>query len=233
MAEIVADCPRCRTQKTTFDLYSSTYVGSQHGWQNWYEAFCVCRHCKRSTVFVVKQSRIEDKNFFAKSGPEKLSGNANHHVSIDNFVSQKDRDIESPPEHLPKEVESAFLEGSKCLAVGCPNASATMFRLAIDLATRPMLPLEEKPGLNAKTRRDLGLRLPWLFDNGILPSALRELSHCIKEDGNDGAHSGTLTKEDAEDLLDFAFALFERIYTEPKRLELAKERRQARRTPTS
>lgn len=59
---------------------------------------------------------------------------------------------------------------------------------------------------------------------------LRELSLCIKEDGNDGAHAGSLTKDDAEDLLDFTFALLERIYTEPERLRLAQERRNARRS---
>ena len=86
---------------------------------------------------------------------------------------------------------------------------------------------------NAKQRRDLGLRLPWLFDNKILASELRELAACIKEDGNDGAHAGTLTKTDADDLLDFTIALLERLVTEPKRLELAKERRDARRTAKS
>lgn len=183
----------------------------------------------RSTVFVVKQTSIETKPFFFKSGPEKLNGNANEHVSIDSFVSLKDRAFVKPPEHLPRNVEAAFIEGATCLAAGCPNAAATMFRLSIDLATKVMLPPEEAPGLNAKVRRDLGLRLPWLLDNKILPEALRDLSHCIKEDGNDGAHAGTLTKEDAEDLLDFAFVLFDRIYTEPQRIEIAKERRQLRR----
>jgi hypothetical protein len=56
-----------------------------------------------------------------------------------------------------------------------------------------------------------------------LPEALRDLSSCVKEDGNDGAHAGTLTKEDAEDLLDFTTALLERLYTEPKQLALAAE----------
>ncbi len=96
-----------------------------------------------------------------------------------------------------------------------------------------MLPEGEVKGLNSKVRRDLGLRLPWLFDNGILPEALRELSSCVKDDGNDGAHEGTLKKEDAEDLLDFTYALLERIYTEPKRLQLAKERRLSRRESKS
>jgi hypothetical protein len=104
-----------------------------------------------------------------------------------------------------------------------------MFRKAIDLATAPLIPPEEAVGLTNKIRRDLGLRLPWLFNNGKLPNDLRELSHCIREDGNDAAHAGFLGKEDALDLMDFTRALLERMITEPKRLELAKERRDARR----
>ena len=104
-----------------------------------------------------------------------------------------------------------------------------MSRMCIDLVTRPMLPEEEVEGLNARIRRDLGLRLPWLFDNGNLPEGLRELSRCIREDGNDGAHAGNLEKEDAEDVLGFTVAMLERIYTEPERLKLAEERRNIRR----
>ena len=78
-------------------------------------------------------------------------------------------------------------------------------------------------------RATLELRLPWLFANGLLPQALKELSSCIKEDGNDGAHAGTLKQPDAVDLLDFTLELLERIYTEPERLRLAQERRDSRR----
>jgi hypothetical protein len=75
------------------------------------------------------------------------------------------------------------------------------------------------------------LRLPWLFNNGKLPESLRKLSTAIKEDGNDGAHQGTLTKEDAEDLLDFTTKLLERVFTEPEQLRIAEERRAQRRRP--
>jgi hypothetical protein len=69
------------------------------------------------------------------------------------------------------------------VAVGNWNAAGTMFRSAIDLATRPMLPTEEVEGLNKKMRRDLGLRLPWLFAKGLIPGDLRELSSCVHQDG--------------------------------------------------
>ena len=141
-----------------------------------------------------------------------------------------DQQQDSNPNRYSK--RGAVGEGATCLAVGCYNAAGTMFRLCVDLATKSMLPTEEAPGLNTKTRRDLGLRLPWLFANGLLPEALKDLSSCIKEDGNDGAHAGNLTEDDASDLLDFSVSLLERIYTEPERLRLAKERRDARRSTT-
>lgn len=167
----------------------------------------------------------------------KIAGSLMPFISVDGFVSLKDMSAVSAPEHLPPGILNAFNEGATCLAVKCPNAAATMFRLCIDMATRGMLPAEpaagqeDVGGLNRKVRRDLGLRLPWLFDTGMLPEGLRELSHCIKEDGNDGAHQGTLTAEDGEDLLDFATVLLDRLYSEPRRLELAKERRDKRRAP--
>ena len=107
-----------------------------------------------------------------------------------------------------------------------------MFRLCVDLATKPLLPDpadSAKPQPNGKQRRDLGLRFPWLFDNGLLPESLRDLAHCIKEDGNDGAHAGTISEGDAEDVADFTEALLERLITEPAKIKLAASRRDQRR----
>jgi Domain of unknown function (DUF4145) len=128
-------------------------------------------------------------------------------------------------------IANAFREGATSVVTDCWNAAGAIFRLAIDLTTRPMLPEEDTPGLNHRGRRDLGLRLPWLFANGFLPKELEPLSKCIREDGNDGAHAGTLTMADAQDLQDFTVALLERIFTEPERLRLAEERRNKRRAP--
>ena len=82
-------------------------------------------------------------------------------MTVEGYVSLRHRAGKTPPEHVPPNIQAAFSEAATCLAVGCWNAAGTMFRLCVDLATRPMLPEEETAGLNAKTRRDLGLRLPW------------------------------------------------------------------------
>jgi len=229
MAEIVANCPRCHAQKITFDVNQAHITGVKYDWQQWYEAFCICRHCRRATIFVLSESVNGNYKLVHEKGLLSFAGAVNRYVDIEGFISLKDMAATEPPEHLPENVERIFREGATCLAVNCNNAAGTMFRLCIDIVTRGMLPEGEAEGLNARVRRDLGLRLPWLFDHGILPDSLRELSACVRENGNDGAHAGTLRREEAEDLLDFTIMLLERIYTEPERLKLAKARRDKRR----
>jgi hypothetical protein len=214
----------------TFDTLTAVPTMVQWGWQRWYEVFCLCRNCLRSTVFLLAQKDSDVDKVLKGRSPIELKDSLNSWFLVEGFISLKDSGAAASPEYVQDPIiANAFREGAVSLVVGNWNAAGTMFRLAIDLTTRPMLPTEDVSGLNKRTRRDLGLRLPWLFDNGILPNDLRELSSCVREDGNDGAHAGTLTKEDAQDLLDFTTALLERIFTEPERLRLAKERREKRR----
>ena len=235
MSLLVADCPRCGASKITFDVRDQVYRHTQYDWRNLYEVFAVCRGCHLPTTFVVglNSNAYNAKEAFDKAQAlVKYHGGLNQFFEIEGFINLRDNTAQKPPEHLPKDIENIFNEGAACLVIRCNNAAATMFRLCVDLTTRPLLPAPEDgttPQPNSKQRRDLGLRLVWLFDNGKLPPDLRELAKCIREDANDGAHVGNLTKEDAEDLLDFTAALLERLITEPKRLELAEARRIARR----
>jgi Domain of unknown function (DUF4145) len=107
-----------------------------------------------------------------------------------------------------------------------------MFRLCVDMATEGLLPREDVEGLMAFSRKNLGPRLEWLFENNKLPAEIAGLSNCIREDGNDAAHRGALGKVDAEELQDFTFALLKRMFTDPESLKLAEQRRQERRKPS-
>lgn len=229
MSQLVASCPRCGAKKITFDLIQVHLLWVEYNWKHTFEAFCICRNCQKSTTFVISQEDIDGTDFVRDSRLLNLSVSVNYYMAVESFISIKDIAARKPPEYLPKNIDAAFREGAACMSIGCYNAAATMFRLCIDLATRGMLPDGEVDGLHKRTRRNLGLRLPWLFDNGKLPETLRGLSECIKDDGNDGAHEGSLTKEDALDLLDFTFEMLERIYTDAEKLRLAEERRRARR----
>jgi hypothetical protein len=227
MSLLVADCPRCGAKNMTFEVTAGAYRGSEHGWKQWFEVFSICRACNKPTTFLITL-RTNDLSF----KPDSLvafKDALNKHFEVDRFIGLRDTVSQKAPEHLTKEITDAFDEGAACLSIGCNNAAAAMFRLCIDLVTKPLLTdpndaAKPQPP-NNKTRRDLGLRLTWMFDSGILPSDLRGLAKCVREDGNDGAHMGNLTRGDAEDLLDFTTMLLERLITEPKRLELAQEPR--------
>lgn len=232
MAELVSDCPRCKSKKVTFDVHAENLIRVQYDWLHIYEVFGVCRHCHTSSVFFLHQEdvKVTDTLRSQSFGFKALRGSLNKYFSVKGHLSLKDEASILPPEHLPENIKTAFEEGATCQAVGCFNAAGTLFRLCVDMATSELLPKDETVGLNSRTRRDLGLRLPWLFDNGYLPKELKDLSGCIKDDGNDGAHAGTLKQAEAEDLLDFTEALLTRLYTEPARIASAKVRREERRS---
>lgn len=235
MSELVAECPRCDSVNMTFDVAAVHRTGRvEYRWRRWYEVFAICRNCNRATIYRLANKVETDHEEVNKIGLINIQGALNRFMDIEGYINLSHMAAQKPPEHLPDAIRNAFNEGAICLTVECWNAAATMFRLCVDLATRPLLPehVEGKPGpdgLNKHVRRNLGPRLTWLFDNKHLPEALRDLSACIREDGNDGAHAGTLTKEDAEDLLDFTTTLMERLYTEPAKVRLAAERRDRRR----
>lgn len=240
MPILVTDCPRCGAGAMTFDVTAHAYLGQDHGWMNYHELFSVCRKCSKSSIFLVTltlegRREDEDRSVAISRDPNlimKGDRSLNSVVKVERYIALRDIASRSPPDHLPDDIAAAFKEAAACFSIGCFNAAGVMCRLCIDLATRPLLPQPDAVGVkqpNSKERRDLGLRLPWLFREGILPIALEELAKCIREDANDGAHAGSLTRADAEDIMDFTEALLERLYTEPAKLKIAEARRLARR----
>lgn len=220
------DCPRCGAKQITLEVRSIATL-RKTGAHTVREVFCQCRACTKSTVFKVRGRDGLREMQIDQHDPMKGGAVINELFLFAGHVSPTDELATAAPEGMPADVQMAFEEGAKCVRADCPNAAASMFRLALDLATSPLLPADGEP--SPRVRRELGLRLKWLFDNGRLPHELRSLSDSVREDGNDGAHRGSLTSADAQDLEDFAVALFERLFTEPRRLAEASARRAARR----
>lgn len=110
MSDLIANCPRCGAQHVTFDLRSSTPTRYQCNWQTWYEAFCVCRHCSRSTIFVVSERGIDEAKYIKQNGLAKAPVAANDLVKVEDYISQKDADARPAPEYLPKDINAAFEE---------------------------------------------------------------------------------------------------------------------------
>lgn len=228
MPELVGTCPRCGAQSITFDLTQATLIGQRYSWMGIWEAFCVCRRCHRATIFILHQDKV-DGGVLQSRGLGTINGAANDYVQIHTYVNISNIRTRPSPEHLPDAIDAAFQEGARCLAVGCFNAAAAMFRLSLDLATKNRLPspnAEDSP--DDQTRRFLARRLQWLFDNGTLPESLRELSSIVKDEGNTAAHEGAIDKAAATDLVEFTERLLSQLYTEPTKIRLAMERRSER-----
>lgn len=232
MSEFVTNCPRCGTVKATFEIGGDRKI-VQSGRDRIYEVFGTCRACHRCSIFLARASvpsSTQDAIFDAPGSIAKAGMPLPPWLKFGDFVSVKDTLQRSPPAYLPAPVHACFSEGAACFSIECFNAAAAMFRLCLDLATKGLLPVNDSDGgPNRAQRTRLFDRIEYLLDEKILPAGLRDLADCVREDGNDGAHDGTLTKADAEDLIDFTEALLERVFTEPERLKLAQQRRQARR----
>ncbi|WP_186060979.1 DUF4145 domain-containing protein [Burkholderia gladioli] len=230
MAELAANCPRCGYDKVSFDVVGSVRLPIHHGWIKKFEIFAVCRHCTRGTIFQAVDKDATCAAQTAQMDLANVNGVLNRWLDVTGHVSSSDNDPEEAPEYLPEDILRYFNEGAKCMAVGCFNAGAAMFRLCLDAATKRILKgIKDQSIITNKIRYSLGFRLEWLFSNNYLDKNLEELAECVKEDGNDGAHDGTLTDVDAEDLHDFTVALLERLYSQPARLAAAKDRRLTRR----
>jgi hypothetical protein len=230
MAEFVNDCPRCGAKKITFDIAGDVVLGTIDTLTYVFETLCLCRACERSTIFVMHAKVENSSHSWNSGGLSQARGSLYHGIDIMGHVSVASEATILPPEFIPADVEACFKEGTACLAIQCFNAAGAMFRLVLDLATKKLLPAEGADnGPNRKQRNRIFDRLAYLFEAGILPRGLEELAACVREDGNDAAHDGTLAKADAEDLLDFSRLLLERIYTEPARLQQARDRRDQRR----
>jgi hypothetical protein len=231
VSEFVADCPRCNVQRTTFDVLGDSWVAVVNGWQSVHEVFAKCRHCHLATMFRLRLTATALREAVKSDGSiAKSTGNINSVFDVERPITVRDVAGRDPPEHVPDLIAGIFTEGASSFSAKCFNAAGAMFRLALDLATKDLLPdgaAAQQP--SARQRSNLAERIEWLLDNGVLPGGLRELAICIRQNGNDAAHDGTLTEADAGDLLDFSVALLERVYTEPRRLEEAMARREQRR----
>lgn len=216
----------------TADVPISVGLGDSGGVQLW-EIFAVCRKCGKGSVLKVRPSpsfagTLATMGSFA---PHTLNGNLDPYVSIIGGLDSSDFAPLGVPEHMPPIVHNAYLEAVTNIRIGCPNAAAAMFRLAMDLATKEKveaIPAED-PQPNSEEKRVLAKRVEWLFEQKLLPSVLKPLAKALRENANDGAHDGTLTMHDANDLYDFSEALMYEIYTVPGQIVAINQRRAARR----
>jgi hypothetical protein len=124
---------------------------------------------------------------------------------------------------VPKPVAGAFDEASRCYGARAYTATAIMCRKALEALVK-----EHKV-----TARNLAAALKKMRDQGLIEARLFEWADGLRLAGNDAAHDAaeTMSREDAKDMLDFAGALIEYVFTFRDRFDAFKQRR-ASKTPS-
>lgn len=226
MSTIVSNCPRCKANLINFDVGSFVLTSVQYSWQHRFEIFAVCRRCRKPSLLKVEQKTTQRgiDHLFEEPAQRVFSKDIDLGtlVRVTGHVSLVDESAIDCPEHVPQNLKLIFDEGASCYSLSCFNASVAMFRLLLDLDTKEI-------ALENNVQGNLNARLQRLFRENLLPAELEDLSHCIRQNGNDGAHDGTIGSAEAEDIMDFTISYLETRYTFPYRVQARKLARQQRR----
>lgn len=113
-------------------------------------------------------------------------------------------------EGVPESIAKDAREAHRCIGADAPNAAATMARRAVQATA---------VALGASDRRKLVDQIAWLGSEGRITKSLQDVAEVVRLGGNDGAHpSGSVTSEEAHELLSFMDNLLHYTYGIPAKL---------------
>jgi Domain of unknown function (DUF4145) len=119
-------------------------------------------------------------------------------------------------------VRDDFIEALKCKSISAHKATVVMCRRALQASCKQF---------GAEGAKLIN-QIDDLSRKGRITTALKDMAHDIRKLGNDGAHPdedglGEVTKEDAEDIVEFTRQYFEHVYVMPARSDAFRKRREA------
>lgn len=129
------------------------------------------------------------------------------------------------PKHMPEEIGTVFMEGTRNLETGCWNAASCMFRISINLALKDFVSRQEEIGGFQKddlyeSYKGLESRLEWLCENNYLPDCVSSRVPFSLEDTSDEGCSEWIEsdEEDARGILDFTSEFLKHVYQNPSEM---------------
>jgi hypothetical protein len=162
-----------------------------------------CQNCEGVTYIVGSRNAVlglyEYKASFPVSNPETL--------------------VEAT---IPVDVRTDFIEALRCQGIAAHKATVVMCRRALQSS--------------CKEQKAVGTQLIQQIDDlagkGVITKALQNLAHQIRKLGNAGAHPdddalSDVTKNDADDIVEFTGQYFEHVYVMPAKMAQMIKRRTA------
>ncbi|MGV1834682.1 DUF4145 domain-containing protein [Rhizobium rhizogenes] len=209
MGFIVRDCIRCPTKQVQMIAQGWVETDNINA-----EIFFVCQACGQGSIYwgqpdrdpVTFNGNIEKDRGRSFGGQPILAFPSDIHLS----------------EHIPERVRDLFQQAHRSRKTGLNDASGSMFRKTIDVATKGIFSTDAR--LAEKIPADAPrARIKALAQFGIIDNEIFELADVALVDGNDAAHDADpYTAEEAEALEDLTFDLLERIFVRPARVAAVK-----------
>ncbi len=221
MSQIVVDCPHCGAKSLGMTVFGS-YVPSPTTVSAlsrpvFFHVAAICGKCCEpvSATLTTPDTPVRSWNDFLDRSAAYLkdtNGSPEIHSFHTQVVLTPDANIQIP-DHLPSAVEKSLNMAEVNFRLpDMEEASAAMYRRAIDIAVRNIAP---------DGKGDLIKRINNLADEGKLPGTMKDWAHQVRIIGNDGAHDiQGVTRKDLEAAQGFTDALLRYLFTLPKEVEL-------------
>ena len=188
MALLVYDCPFCGTEKmssviTSFDAVPYDLIAPSN-LRPFAIAHTVCGNCwnpvgakltRKDSQNASLQAHFNQKLTQAMGAPYSVGP-----LGFEIEIVRTPPPVADIPPHLSETVAKAFRSAERNMSLpDGEDASATMYRRAIDVAIREKFP--KLPGMLAK-------RIEAITKQGLLPQQMKDWADHIRWIGNDGAH---------------------------------------------
>ena len=191
------DCPHCLSKGASFSI--------RHQWEERGTSYAanllaVCGVCNRGILILARSS--------SGSFPTNLTSQVQDFPTSRLYIEEAWPDVSIElPDDMPPSVQSFYLQGIKNLAGQNWDAAGAMFRKALDVSTKILVPEHKKKSLFARIEK--------LVSSGKLTEAMGEWSHEIRLDGNDAVHDeepesendAQITQKFTEAFLRYSFTL--------------------------
>ena len=202
MSVFKENCPHCGTKSVAFTIIGETLwsYDDRTDRVKW-DALAKCGHCGRGIVAALDMDQ---------GNPETPPSRYLHLCKLLSIFPSPPST--GAPPHTPENASRFFKQGMENLS-GNYDAAGTMFRKALDTGLKNKFP--EMTGT-------LNSRIDKAAKSGGLTSDLAEWAHEIRALGNDAAHEEEpFSKQDALNLRDFTFLVFQYLFMLPGMLEKA------------
>lgn len=212
----VRNCVRCGTRAVVHNVHGEVRVGKPFA--NSHELAAACASCRQFSIYTWGAPAAGRNDASGYNG--NIEDYAGERLSKDPVrIAVVSKELS---EHIPNRVTDLFREANECLQMNYCEAAGSMFRKALDVATKHIYSHDVR--LDGKEpAQALRARIKSMGEMGILEADIVELADVAALDGNDAAHDiDPYSREEAEALEDLTLDLLDRLFVRPAKIAAVK-----------